>query len=41
MNINNKHLESIVNKTGLMVISDFDADFKGNFRLIKMTKNNV
>lgn len=33
-----RDFESIVNKTGLMVISDIDADFNGNFRLIKMTK---
>lgn len=33
-----RDFESIVNKTGLLVISDIDADFKGNFRLIKMTK---
>ena len=33
-----RDFESIVNKTGLMVISDIEADFKGNFRSIKMTK---
>ena len=33
-----RDFESTVNKTGLIVISDIDADFKGNFRLIKMTK---
>ncbi|EKD31099.1 MAG: hypothetical protein ACD_77C00396G0001 [uncultured bacterium] len=33
-----RDFESIVNKTGLLAISDIDADFKGNFRLIKMTK---
>lgn len=33
-----RDFESIVNKTGLIVISDIDADFKGNFRLIKLTK---
>jgi ubiquinone/menaquinone biosynthesis C-methylase UbiE len=33
-----RDFESIVNKTGLEVITDIDADFKGNFRLIKMTK---
>ena len=33
-----RNFESIVNKTGLVVISDIDADFNGNFRLIKMTK---
>jgi phosphatidylethanolamine/phosphatidyl-N-methylethanolamine N-methyltransferase len=33
-----RDFESIVNKTGLTVLSDIDADFNGNFRLIKMTK---
>ncbi|MBP1673828.1 MAG: SAM-dependent methyltransferase [Bacteroidetes bacterium] len=33
-----RDFESIVSKTGLKIISDIDADFKGNFRLIKMTK---
>lgn len=33
-----RDFESIVNKTGLLAISDIDADFKGNFRLIKLTK---
>lgn len=36
-----RDFESIVNKTGLEVITDIDADFKGNFRLIKMTKPKV
>ncbi len=33
-----RDFESIVNKTGLTVLSDIDADFKGNFRIIKMIK---
>jgi len=33
-----RDFESIVNKTELVVISDIDADFNGNFRLIKLIK---
>jgi len=33
-----RDFESIVTKTGLTVLSDIDADFNGNFRLIKLTK---
>ena len=33
-----RDFESIVNKTGLTVLSDLNADFNGNFRLIKLTK---
>jgi ubiquinone/menaquinone biosynthesis C-methylase UbiE len=32
--------ESIVNNTGLTVLSDTDADFNGNFRLIRVGKSN-
>jgi phosphatidylethanolamine/phosphatidyl-N-methylethanolamine N-methyltransferase len=31
--------ESIVEKTGLSILSDVDADLNGNFRLIKLEKN--
>lgn len=33
-----RNFESIQNNTGLTILSDKDADFQGNFRLIKMTK---
>ena len=33
-----RDFESILNTTGLTMISDKDADFKGNFRLIRMAK---
>jgi len=33
-----RDFESIMNNTRLKVLSDFDADFNGNFRLIKMIK---
>jgi ubiquinone/menaquinone biosynthesis C-methylase UbiE len=33
-----RDFESIVNKTGLTVLTDIDADFNGNFRLTKLTK---
>lgn len=33
-----RDFESIINKTGLTVLTDIDADFNGNFRLIKVTK---
>ena len=33
-----RDFESIVNKSGLTVLSDKDADFHGNFRLIKLIK---
>lgn len=33
-----RDFESIINKTGLTVLSDTDADFNGNFRLIKLEK---
>jgi len=34
-----RDFESIVQKSGLTVLSDVDADFGGNFRIIKLTKN--
>lgn len=34
-----RDFESIVNNSGLTVLSDKDADFNGNFRLIKLIKN--
>lgn len=34
-----RDIYSIVKDSGLTVISDEEADFKGNFRLIKLTKN--
>ena len=34
-----RDFESIINKTRLTVVTDNDADFNGNFRLIKLTKN--
>ena len=33
-----RDFESIVNKTTLTVLADNDADFNGNFRLLKLTK---
>ncbi len=33
-----RDFESILNKTGLTMLADNDADFNGNFRLIKLTK---
>jgi ubiquinone/menaquinone biosynthesis C-methylase UbiE len=33
-----RDFESIVNNSGLTVLTDKNADFNGNFRLIKMTK---
>jgi ubiquinone/menaquinone biosynthesis C-methylase UbiE len=33
-----RDFESIANKSKLTILSDKDADFNGNFRLIKMTK---
>lgn len=34
-----RDFESIINKTRLTVVTDTDADFNGNFRLIRLTKN--
>ncbi|MEA4851967.1 MAG: class I SAM-dependent methyltransferase [Paludibacter sp.] len=33
-----RNFESILSKSGLRMINDIDADFNGNFRLIKLTK---
>ena len=33
-----RNFESIVDKTGLTILTDQDADFNGNFRLIKLVK---
>lgn len=33
-----RSFESIILNSGLTILSDNDADFNGNFRLIKMTK---
>ncbi|HAM97110.1 MAG TPA: SAM-dependent methyltransferase [Marinilabiliales bacterium] len=33
-----RDFESIANNSGLTILTDKDADFNGNFRLIKMTK---
>jgi ubiquinone/menaquinone biosynthesis C-methylase UbiE len=33
-----RDFESIASNTGLITLTDMDADFNGNFRLIKMTK---
>jgi ubiquinone/menaquinone biosynthesis C-methylase UbiE len=35
-----RDFESIVNQTGLIIIADKEADFNGNFRMIKLVKNN-
>lgn len=35
-----RDFESIINKTRLTILSDEEADFKGNFRRIKLTKND-
>jgi ubiquinone/menaquinone biosynthesis C-methylase UbiE len=35
-----RDIYSIVKDSGLTVISDEEADFKGNFRVIKLTKNS-
>lgn len=34
-----RDFESLVNKTELIIVSDTNADFNGNFRLIKLTKS--
>ncbi len=35
-----RNFESIVNHSGFTVLSDMDADFHGNFRLIQLRKDN-
>jgi len=35
-----RDFESLLNKTKLILLSDEEADFKGNFRRIKLIKNN-
>jgi len=35
-----RDFESLLNKTRLTILSDEEADFKGNFRRIKLTKND-
>jgi phosphatidylethanolamine/phosphatidyl-N-methylethanolamine N-methyltransferase len=35
-----RDFESLLNKTRLTILSDEEADFKGNFRRIKLIKND-